>query len=401
MSYWLVMPAAGSGRRFGAPLPKQYAALAGRTVIEWALDPFIRDPACVAIVVAIAADDPHWSRVEARLKERSRVPLHAVLGGVERADSVRLALEFMAARAPDSTLVLVHDAARPCLPDTDLAAVVSAATSSGGALLAVPGSDTLKRADEQSADTTPRVATTVPREALWRALTPQAFALGSLRGALDAARLAGRVPTDEAQAIEWAGAHPQLVAGSPSNIKVTTARDLDMAETLRARSSGGMGGAMRIGSGIDVHAYGPGDSIVLAGVRIPHTRGILAHSDGDVVLHAVCDAMLGAAGLGDIGQHFSDKDPQWKGADSRRFVEAVLAMLKQRRYSVVNTDVTILAESPRIGPYRDDMRRTLARLLEVEDNCVNIKATTTEQMGFPGRGEGLMAQATVLLRQGA
>lgn len=156
---------------------------------------------------------------------------------------------------------------------------------------------------------------------------------------------------------------------------------------------------MRIGYGIDVHAFGPGDSLVLAGVRIPHTRGVIAHSDGDVILHALCDALLGAAGLGDIGMHFSDKDPKWKGARSATFVEAVLGMLRALDYIVVNVDVTVLAETPRIGPYRDEMRKTIARLLALEDNAVNIKATTTEGLGFPGRSEGLMAHAAVLIRK--
>jgi 2-C-methyl-D-erythritol 2,4-cyclodiphosphate synthase len=158
---------------------------------------------------------------------------------------------------------------------------------------------------------------------------------------------------------------------------------------------------MRIGSGFDVHAFGPGDFVMLGGLRIPHTRGVAAHSDGDVLLHALCDALLGAAGLGDIGQHFSDRDPQWRGADSRRFVAGVLGMLRARHLAVVNSDLTVIAEEPRIGPYRDAMRRQIAQLLEVEEQCVNIKATTTERLGFLGRAEGIAAHAVVLLSGGA
>ena len=155
---------------------------------------------------------------------------------------------------------------------------------------------------------------------------------------------------------------------------------------------------MKIGSGIDVHAFGPGDHLMLGGVRVPHSRGVVAHSDGDVLLHALCDALLGAAGLGDIGQHFSDTDPRWKGADSRVFVTAALALLKVRRLAVVNADLTVLAQAPKIAPYREAMRRQIAQLLEVGEDCVNVKATTTETLGFLGRGEGIAAQAVVLLR---
>lgn len=154
---------------------------------------------------------------------------------------------------------------------------------------------------------------------------------------------------------------------------------------------------MRIGSGMDVHAFGPGDFVMLGGVRVPHSRGVVAHSDGDVVLHALCDALLGAAGLGDIGQHFRDTDPQWKGADSRRFVQAVVQMLRSRKLCVGNADVTVLAEAPKVGPVRDEIRRGIAELLEVPEACVNVKATTTERLGFLGRAEGIAAQAVVLL----
>jgi 2-C-methyl-D-erythritol 2,4-cyclodiphosphate synthase len=155
---------------------------------------------------------------------------------------------------------------------------------------------------------------------------------------------------------------------------------------------------MRVGSGFDVHAFGPGDFVMLGGVRIPHSRGVIAHSDGDVLLHALCDALLGAAGLGDIGQHFRDDDPQWRGADSQVFVRAVLAMLRERKLAVVNADITVLAEAPRLSKHREEIRGSIAALLEVESDCVNVKATTTEKMGFIGRGEGLAAQAMVLLR---
>ena len=192
------------------------------------------------------------------------------------------------------------------------------------------------------------------------------------------------------------GQRPRLIAGRADNIKVTTADDLALAAAILECCDAGEE-LMRIGSGFDVHAFGPGDSIVLGGVRIPHTRGVVAHSDGDVVLHALCDALLGAAGLGDIGMHFPDTDPVWKGADSRRFVAAVLEMLSVRKLKVGNADITLLAQTPKVSPYRLEIRRSLAQMLGVTENQVNIKATTTEHLGFVGRNEGLAAQAVVLL----
>jgi 2-C-methyl-D-erythritol 4-phosphate cytidylyltransferase/2-C-methyl-D-erythritol 2,4-cyclodiphosphate synthase len=395
MRYWLVMPAAGSGRRFGGASPKQYATLLGRAVIEWALTPFLGDARCAGIVVAIAPEDAEWVRIAARM---AAAPLTAVLGGTHRSLSVRHALAALASRAAPSDWVLVHDAARPCLQCEDLERLLTqlAAHPLGG-LLALPAADTLKRATDGEASA--RIAATVDRAALWRALTPQMFRYGRLCAALDAAHAAQRFPTDEAQALEWQGEQPLLVGGSATNLKITTGADLQLAAAiLRARHEATPEGArMRIGSGFDVHAFGVGDFIMLGGVRIAHTHGVVAHSDGDVVLHALCDALLGAAGLGDIGQHFKDTDPQWRGADSRRFVAAVMAQLREHRLEVANADLTVLAQSPKVAPHRDAIRKAVSELLGIGTDRVNVKATTTEGLGFLGRAEGIAAQAVVLL----
>ena len=398
MHYWLIMPAAGTGRRFGTRRPKQYAPLLNRAVIEWALAPFLADAQCSGIVVALAPDDAWWPEVAARLPAR----ITTVAGGAQRSESVLNGLRALTARAGEQDWVLVHDAARPCLPQQDLAQLLDQVDpGDSGGLLATHGADTLKFAP---GGTQPLVDRTVDRTGLWRALTPQMFRLGALRKALEAAHDAGRTPTDESQALEWVGAHPLLVAGSAANIKVTTAQDLVVAAAIL--TSMGHAGPhtslkeqpMRIGSGFDVHSFGDGDFVMLGGVRVPYGRGVIAHSDGDVILHALCDALLGAAGLGDIGQHFRDDDPKWRGADSKGFVRGVLGMLRERSLAVVNADITVLAEAPRLSRHREEIRASIATLLEVPPDCVNVKATTTEKMGFLGRGEGLAAQAVVLLR---
>jgi 2-C-methyl-D-erythritol 2,4-cyclodiphosphate synthase/2-C-methyl-D-erythritol 4-phosphate cytidylyltransferase len=415
MRYWLVMPAAGSGRRFGAASPKQYAELAGRTVIEWALAPFLTDPRCAGIVVALAPQDSEWARIAARLQPAAHdgprgaqpptVPpkITAVPGGTDRSRSVRAGLAALAPRAAADDWVLVHDAARPCLESSDLERLIAAlAAHPLGGLLAMRTADTLKRApDAAGSGAGARVSETVDRSLLWRALTPQMFRYEKLCAALDAAHAAQRSPTDEAQALEWQGEQPLLIEGAASNLKITTAEDLVLAAAVLRSRHQGRGAAMRIGSGFDVHAFGPGDHLMLGGVRIPHSRGVVAHSDGDVALHALCDALLGAAGLGDIGQHFRDTDPRWRGADSRRFVTTVLAMVRERGLEVANADVTVVAQSPKIAPHRDAIRQAIAGLLAVGEACVNIKATTTEGLGFLGREEGIAAQAVVLLAESA
>lgn len=397
MRYWLVMPAAGAGRRFGGDQLKQYAALRGRSVIEWALSPFLADERCAHAVVVIAAGDTLWPAIAAHL---SSDRLSCVTGGTERSDSVRCGLAALAGRAGADDWVLVHDAARPCLDRADLERLIAAVWQHPvGGLLAVRATDTLKAA-AADADT-PAAAQTIDRSQLWRALTPQMFRFAALKTALEAAHASGRSPTDEAQALEWRGEQPLLVTGAATNIKLTSGEDLAVAAAiLGARAPAGGEGTMRIGSGVDVHAFGPGDHLMLGGVRIAHTAGVIAHSDGDVLLHALCDALLGAAGLGDIGEHFADDDPRWRAADSRRFVTAVLGMLRERRLQVVNADLTLIAQAPRIAPHRAAIRSAVAALLALPEQSVNLKATTTEGLGFLGRAEGVAAQAVVLLREG-
>jgi 2-C-methyl-D-erythritol 4-phosphate cytidylyltransferase / 2-C-methyl-D-erythritol 2,4-cyclodiphosphate synthase len=390
---WAVVPAAGRGERFEKPAgashpPKQYAALAGTTVLECSLRPLLSEPRIERVVVVLAADDARWSEHAPRSGK-----LLTTLGGASRQDSVLAGLKKLREHASPEDWVLVHDAARPCLESADVAALITALEAgASGAVLAAPVVDTVKRADDGT------VCETVDRSGLWRALTPQAFALGELERALEDAARCNVGVTDESQAMERQGVRPMLVQGSPFNIKVTRAADLQVAaRILQSAEKRTMSGKMRIGQGFDVHTFGDGDHVVLGGVSIAHDRGVIAHSDGDVVIHALCDALLGALGKGDIGRHFPDTDPRYRGADSRLFLRTVAAMVREAGYRLVNADVTVLAEAPRIAAHRDAMAANLARDLDVAPELINIKATTTERMGFVGRGEGLAAQAAVLL----
>jgi 2-C-methyl-D-erythritol 4-phosphate cytidylyltransferase/2-C-methyl-D-erythritol 2,4-cyclodiphosphate synthase len=383
---WAVVPAAGRGARFGAEEPKQYARLRGAPLVQWTLQALLAEPRMAGVMVALAAGDTRWPAVAARL-DPARI--HTTQGGDSRQLSVLRGLVALGAHAAPGDWVLVHDAARPCLTGHDLGALIDALQPAvDGAVLGAPLVDTIKRAAAG-------VSTgTVDREGLWRALTPQAFRLDALRAALEEAAFAGVTVTDEAQAMERLGKRPLLVAGSPFNIKVTQAGDLEAAARILGSRGGGQ---MRIGSGMDIHAFGAGNFVTLGGVRIAHTQGVVAHSDGDVVIHALCDALLGALAQGDIGQHFPDSDPRYRGADSRVFLREVAAKVHAAGLHVVNADITVLAEAPRIGAHRAAMAANLAADLRVATDRVNIKATTTEKLGFIGRGEGLAAQAVVLL----
>jgi 2-C-methyl-D-erythritol 4-phosphate cytidylyltransferase / 2-C-methyl-D-erythritol 2,4-cyclodiphosphate synthase len=400
---WAIVPAAGRGERFatGASLniPKQYTPLRGKSVLEWSLRALLTEPRIEGIVVVLAAGDARWPQVARNLDSPK---LLTAIGGAQRQDSVMSGLECLAPSVQPDDWILVHDAARPCLSAADLSALIdaleknprsaagdmgSAAGDMGGMVLAAPIVDTIKRETANGLET-------VDRSGLWRALTPQVFAYAKLRQALQEAARAGHAVTDEAQAMQRLGIRAALVPGSPFNIKLTRTEDLEMAAAILKM---GESSQMRIGQGVDVHAFGAGDHVVLGGVRIAHAQGIIAHSDGDVVIHALCDALLGAMGDGDIGQHFPDSDPRYRGADSRVFLRVVAERMKSAGLQLVNADITVLAEAPRIAAHRSAMAANLAQDLRVAAAAINIKATTTEHLGFIGRGEGLAAMASVLL----
>jgi 2-C-methyl-D-erythritol 4-phosphate cytidylyltransferase/2-C-methyl-D-erythritol 2,4-cyclodiphosphate synthase len=392
--FWAIVPAAGRGERFASAthgLPKQYTTLAGRSLLEWSLRALLAEPRVHAIVVVVAANDVHWPAISAKLNSPK---LLSTIGGAQRQDSVMNGLDFLLPKADSEDWILVHDAARPCLSGEDLAALIgaveapdSAASAAAGAVLAAPIVDTVKRELPGSHET-------VDRTGLWRALTPQVFGFAQLRRALQDVARAGVAVTDEAQALERAGLRSKLVRGSPLNIKVTRVEDLELAAGILQLTESNQ---MRAGLGIDVHAFGAGDHVVLGGVRIAHPFGVIAHSDGDVVIHALCDALLGAMGDGDIGQHFPDSDPRYRGADSRVFLRAVAERMRAAGLHLVNADLTVLAEAPRIAAHRSAMSANLAADLQVPAQLINIKATTTERLGFIGRSEGLAALASVLL----
>jgi 2-C-methyl-D-erythritol 4-phosphate cytidylyltransferase / 2-C-methyl-D-erythritol 2,4-cyclodiphosphate synthase len=383
--------AAGRGSRAGndAGLPKQYARLGRKPMLAHVVGRFVSHPDVDAISVVIHPDDaPHYSAATEGVTHRLQTP---VRGGETRQASVRLGLEALAGAAPDQ--VLIHDAARPFVSHDVISRVIDALGTYAGAIAAEPLVDTLKRASA-----TGTIAGTVDRDGLWRAQTPQGFRFAPILEAHRRAAGEGREDfTDDASLAEWAGIEVALVRGSSRNMKITHAEDLAMAEKLLTADSGSL--EPRIGTGFDVHRFGPGDHVWLGGVRIAHTQGLVGHSDADVALHALTDALLGAIGDGDIGAHFPPSDPKWKGAASRLFVEDAAARVAALGGRISNVDITLLCEAPRIGPHRDAMRASISRMLAIDVSRVGVKATTTEGLGFTGRGEGLaaMASATVLL----
>ncbi len=374
MDFCAVIVAGGSGLRAGGGEAKQWRRLAGKPVIRWSVEALLAAGAAPLIVV-IPAGAEHT--VGESLQ--GLTGWRAVVGGSSRARSVVNGLAAL--DAPPEAAVLVHDAARPFVASRRVEALLAALRQGAdGALPALAVSDTLKR------DTGGKIST-ADRANLWRAQTPQAFRLGALRAAYDAWP-GGEEPSDDAAVIERVGGRIALVSGDPNLMKLTFVEDFAMAERLA-----GAARVTRVGQGFDVHAFGPGDTVWLCGVEIKHPAALIGHSDADAGLHALTDAILGAIGAGDIGDHFPPTEAQWKDAPSSLFLEHAVALVAARGGTVINVDVTLVCEAPKIKPHRQAMRVRLAELLHVDVERVSVKATTTEKLGFLGRSEGLAAQA--------
>jgi 2-C-methyl-D-erythritol 4-phosphate cytidylyltransferase/2-C-methyl-D-erythritol 2,4-cyclodiphosphate synthase len=376
--------AAGRGTRVGGPVPKQYVRIGGVSVLARALRPFLDHPDVSLVAVAITRGEEALYRAAVGGVESPKL-VDPIWGGATRQGSVANGLGALRAHGPDR--VLIHDAARPFVTGDIIDRVLGALAQSTGAIAALPLSDTLKATADGD-----RIAATVDRAGLWRAQTPQGFRFGDILQAHERAQAAGLLDmTDDAAVAEWAGLPVALVLGSSANAKLTTSDDFALAE----RAVGGP--EVRVGQGFDVHRLVAGDHVWLCGVRLAHTQALEGHSDADVALHALTDALLGAIGAGDIGEHFPDADPRWRGAASAIFIAEALRLVRARGGRIGNIDVTLICEAPRIAPHRDAMRRRLAELLELEEARVSVKATTTEGLGFAGRREGIAAVATAMV----
>jgi len=374
MTFGSVVVAAGTGSRAGGA--KQWRRLGGRPVVRWSVEALLDAGASQVVVVIPAGDEAQLDEALAGLTGWT-----AVVGGETRADSVRAGLQALT--GPADQRVLIHDAARPMLSGEVIQRLLTALETSDGAIPAMPVADTLKRGVDGA------ITDTIDRAALWRAQTPQAFRADRLIAAWNNWP-ADETPTDDAAVVERDGGKVALVEGDARLMKLTFPEDFAMAEALIAA---GTRMQTRVGSGFDAHQWGPGGSVWLCGVEIPHDQTLIGHSDADAGLHALTDAILGALGDGDIGDHFPPTDPKWKGAASDQFLIHAVERVVARGGRVVHVDVTLICERPKVKPHRQAMRQRLAEILSLPLDAVSVKATTTEAMGFTGRGEGLAAQA--------
>ncbi len=386
MNVAAVVVAAGRGERAGGGVPKQYRTVGGIPVIRLVLHNLVRAGAFSTIQPVVHADAVPLFR--AACDGIAMQP--PVVGGATRQASVLAGLEALVPHKPD--VVLVHDAARPFVSPALIARAITAGEKGAG-VPALAITDTVKIVDGGV------VTATLDRNVLRTIQTPQAFRFDLLLAAHRKAASAGRSDfPDDASLAEWAGAQVNVFQGDPENIKLTTPDDFIRAEATAMAAKFSTLGDVRVGSGYDVHAFGDGDHIMLGGVRIPYTRGVVGHSDADVALHALVDAILGALADGDIGVHFPPSDPQWRGASSDRFLAFAAERVRQRGGMIGHLDVTVVCEAPRVGPYREAIRARIAEIAGVSLDRVAIKATTSEKMGFTGRGEGLTASATATIR---
>ncbi|MFC3713666.1 bifunctional 2-C-methyl-D-erythritol 4-phosphate cytidylyltransferase/2-C-methyl-D-erythritol 2,4-cyclodiphosphate synthase [Sphingoaurantiacus capsulatus] len=366
--------AAGRGHRAGEGLPKQYRTIGGQAVLRRTVQAFLAHPQIDGVQVVIHPDDREL--YDAAVEGLDFLP--PVNGGASRQESVKLGLEALTADC-----VLIHDAARPFVAPAVIDRVLAALNNEDGVIPALPVSDSLRRGGSH-------IEAEVEREGLYRAQTPQGFRHAAILAAHRAVSLAA---TDDAAVLRAAGGRVAMVEGDEANMKLTTPADFARAETLLAAAM-----TSRTAMGYDVHRFGPGDHIWLCGLQIAHTHGLIGHSDADVGLHAITDALLGTIGDGDIGQHFPPSDPQWKGAASDRFLAHAAQLVRARGGRIDHVDLTIIAEAPKVGPHRDAMRQRIAAILGIGFGSVSVKATTTEGLGFTGRREGIAAQAVATVR---
>lgn len=380
--------AAGQGRRFGGEVPKVFVPLAGAPLLLWSVRSYDNCPDVTSLLVAVAQD--HLPRAADMLEHAGlNRPVRLIAGGDRRQDTVFAGLCALAEDPPD--IVAIHDGARPLVDPDTIARSIQLARSAGGCVTATPMTDTVKRAAEDGT-----VLGTPDRRELWRAQTPQTFQFPLLLECYQRAIRLGWEVTDDASVLERSGHPVKINPGPATNIKITTPEDLRHAEALLRGRAGPWSGT-RVGHGYDAHALVPGRPLILGGVPIAHVSGLAGHSDADVLFHAVCDALLGAAAAGDIGAMFPDTDPAFAGADSAELCRQVAARVRSLGFEIGNVDATVIAQRPRLAPYIAQMRQNIAAAMDVPAGAVSVKATTTERLGFEGREEGIAASAVVLL----
>ena len=382
-----ILLAGGSGQRMGAPMNKILLKVGGIPCIARSADalaPFVDE----LILVGRKEDES-----ELRLAMRSASGIrgyHFVKGGATRQDSVQAGLCFIPEAESDSCVVIIHDGARCLLSAEVTERVLASVQENGSGVAAIPVTNTLRQADASGL-----AGKTVPRDGLFQMQTPQGFRLGELRAAFRKAYDECFQGTDDAEVMAYAGFPVYLSKGAASNIKLTTKEDLSLAESMLSHSSIAL---LRVGHGYDVHRLAEDRKLILCGVEVPHTWGLLGHSDADVAVHALMDALLGAAGLGDIGRHFPDTDPKYKGISSMLLLAEVMRLLNNAGFRPVNADITIIAQKPKLAPFIPRMEENLASALGLPLSCVNVKATTTESLGFEGRQEGISSHAVCLIQ---